>query len=213
MFSMHTCNLLRFCFFLAHSPSLPLFLNLLCTVLFMCAVVLSVPFSFLRTLSLSFQSQFPSLSLSPQFFLCLSPFLKTGFSCATWWVSLSFFLPVSHSPFLFLARSFPHSATGPLTLLFSPPTPTPLSLFLSLPCDCAGPQRPAQIRVIYNSILTDRELGLEFVATLQCNMPFLRGSSSFSLAFFPSESHFWMRACSSLVLTLSLQLLVVLFIV
>ena len=130
-------------------------------------------------------------------------------------LSLSFFLLVSHSPFLFLARSFSHSVTGPLTLLFSSPTPTPLFLFFSLPCDCGGPQRPAQIRVISNSILTDRELGLEFVAPLWYNMPFLQGSSSFSLAFFqvPSESRFWMCACVSIFLSLSLQLLVVSFIV
>ena len=29
--------------------------------------------------------------------------------------------------------------------------PTPLSLFLSLPCNCAGSQRPAQMRVISDS--------------------------------------------------------------
>jgi len=64
-----------------------------------------------------------------------------------------------------------------------------------------------------NHFLTDRELCLEFFAILQCNMRFLQGSSSFSLAFFQSESRFWLCACVSLFLSLSLQLLVVSFIV
>ena len=44
------------------------------------------------------------------------------------------------------------------------------------------------MHVISESISTDSELGLEFVATLWNNMRFLQGSSSFSLAVFQSES-------------------------
>jgi len=132
-----------------------------------------------------FDLNFPrSLALRSSF--CLSPFLRAGVSCVPWWLFLSFFLPVSHSPFLLLARSLSHSLTGPLALLFSLPTPPPLHLFLSLPRDCDGPQRPAQMRVISDSILTDSEFGLKFVATLWYNMHLLQGSSSFSLTFFQS---------------------------
>jgi len=126
---------------------------------------LSLPLSCVLCLC-CFDFNFPrSLALRSSF--CLSPFLKTGLSCAPWWHSISFFLPVftllfrcSH------ARSLSHSLTGPLTLLFSPPTPPPLFLFLSLPRDCDGSQRPAQMRVISESILTDSELGLEIVETI-----------------------------------------------
>jgi len=51
------------------------------------------------------------------------------------------------------------------------------------------------MHVISQSILTDSELGLEFVATLWNSMRFLQGSSSFSLAVFQSESRCWLCAC------------------
>jgi hypothetical protein len=117
--------------------------------------------------------------------------------------ALSLFLShCFHSPISF-SRSLSHSLTGPLTL-FSPPIPPPFYLFLSLPRDCDGSQRPAQMCVISDSICTDSELGLMFVVTLWYNMRFLQGSVCFSLAFFQSESHCWLFTCVSL----SLQLLV-----
>jgi len=160
----------------------------------------------------------------------LCPFLFLAYSCVSISLflalylsvvlSLSFSLPQSrtllgavavlslfphcfHSPFSF-PRSLSHSLTGPLTL-FSPPVPPPFYLFLSLPRDCDGSQRPAQKCVISDSICTDSELGLMFVVTLWYNMRFLQGSASFSLAFFQSESPCWLCAFVSL----SLQLLVV----
>ena len=74
-----------------------------------------------------------------------------------------------------------------------PRTPQTLSagsLFLSLPRDCGGPQRPAQMLVISTSILTDShdELGPEFVATLCYTII----SSGFFLFFscFPMNRHY-----------------------
>jgi hypothetical protein len=111
--------------------------------------------------------------------------------------ALSLFLShCFHSPISF-TRSLSHSLTGPLTL-FSPPIPPPFYLFLSLPRDCDGSQRPAQMCVISDSICTDSELGLMFVVTLWYNMRFLQGSSSFSLAVFQSESRCWLCAFVSL---------------
>ena len=72
-------------------------------------------------------------------------FLSSSLPCAPWW----FFLSVSHSPFLSLARFLSRSLTGSSTLLFSNPTnPHALSLFLSLSRDCDGPQRPVRMRKI-----------------------------------------------------------------
>jgi len=145
-----------------------------------------------------------SVVLSRSFCLSEAPFLKVGVSSAPWWLSLSFFFTLLFS----FSLSLSHSLTGPVTLLFSPPHSY---LFLSLPHDCDGSQRPAQMRVISDSILTDSELGLEFVVTLWYNMRFLQGSSCFSLALFQSESRCWLCAYISLFLSLSLQLLVVLY--
>jgi len=47
-----------------------------------------------------------------------------------------------------------------------------------------GSQRPVQMHVISDSILTDSEVGLIFVDALWYHMLFLQGSSSFSLASF-----------------------------
>ena len=113
-----------------------------------------------------------------------------------WWLSLSFFFTLLFS----FSRSLSHSLTGPLTLLFSPPHSY---IFLSFPHDCDGSHRPAQMRVVSDSILIDSELGLELVATLWYNMRFLQGSSSFSLALFQSESSCWLCVCVSLFLSLS----------
>ena len=83
-------------------------------------------------------------------------------------VALYLFLSACfHSPFVLLARSLSFSlANRTSNSLILSPNPPPLFLFLSLPRDCDGSQRPAQMRVISESILTDSELGLEFVVTL-----------------------------------------------
>ena len=100
-----------------------------------CRIVLSVHFSFLRALPLSLSISIPlARSLSHSVVLSFSIFLPLSLFCAPWWFSpsLSFFLSVSHSTFVSLARSFSRSMTGPLTLLFSlPHTPPTLSFSLS----------------------------------------------------------------------------------
>jgi len=101
-----------------------------------------------------------SLSLSCVLFLCrfnlnfprpltlhssFSVFLPSSKKGSPAWRggSLSLSFSLSLTPFFSRSRSFSHSLTGPLNLLISTPNPTPLSLFLSFPCDCD----PAQMRV------------------------------------------------------------------
>ena len=110
-----------------------------------------------------------SLALSLSVNLSLSFSLPQNRALLRTIIALYLFLSACfHSLFFLLARSLSFSLTNRTSNshLFSPPTPPPLFLFLSLPRDCDGSQRPAQMRVISESILIDSELGLDFVATL-----------------------------------------------
>jgi len=127
---------------------------------------LSLPLSCVLCLC-RFDFNFPrSLSLRSSFSVFLpsskqgSPAHHGGSLILAFCLFFTFLFPCS------LARSLSYSLTGPLTFLFSPQTPPPRFLFPSLPRECDGSQRPAQMRVISESILTDSELSLEFVATL-----------------------------------------------
>jgi len=159
-----------------------------------------------------FDLTFPrSLSLrsSLSVFLSFSPPQSRG-SCAPWQLSFSFSLTVFTLlfPFSFFSLSFTLANRTSNSLNISHnPTPS-LSLSLS-PMRLNGSQRPVQMHVISNSILSDSEAGLIFVAALWYHIHFLHGSSSFSLAFFQSDSRWWLCSCVSLFHSLSLQLLVV----
>jgi len=71
-----------------------------------------------------------------------------------------------------------------------------------------GSQRPVQMHVISDSILTDREPGLTFVATLWYHMHFrvlhLSLSLSFNLILAHHEHTTGLCACVSIFLSLSL---------
>jgi len=169
--AVSVCHWVLFC--AARVTLYSLSLSLSC-VLCLCCCNLNFPCSL--SLHRSFSVFLPSSKQG-------SPVRRGGSFSLSFSLSLTLLFSRSHS--------FSHSLTGPLTLSFSPPNPTPHSLFLSLPCDCDGPQRPAQMCVM--CVIR----GLKFVATLRynLNMRFLQGSSSFSLAFFQSKSRFWLCAC------------------
>jgi len=148
-------------------------------------IVLSVPFSFPRALSLSPSILIPlTRSLSRLVVLSLSLFFSLSLLRAVVGLSESLFLSLCLSLYFCLTCSLSFSLDDRTSdsLILSPTHP-PHSLFLSLLRDCDGPQHSTQLRVISISILMDSELGLVFVATLWYNMRFLQGSASFPLAF------------------------------
>ena len=89
-----------------------------------CHIVLAVPFSFLRTLFLSFRSQFPSLSLSVV--LCL--FLSFSVPLLPAVVGFSFCLSLSFSLARSLSFLLPNRTFNSFILSPTPPFPPSLSL-------------------------------------------------------------------------------------
>ena len=143
-----------------------------CTSFFELAVSHSVPFSShvpnqIIVVCIVWHSRFKvdPVSLSTYFFLSFS--LPQNRALLRAMVALYLFLSACfHSPVSLLARSLSFSlANRNSNSRILSPNPPPHSFYFS-PSHCDGSQRPAQMRVISESILTDSQLGLEFVATL-----------------------------------------------
>jgi len=125
-----------------------------------------------------------SLRSSFSVFLSFSPPQSRG-SCAPWQLSFSFFTLLFLFSLFSLSFTLANRTSNSLILSHNPPPS--LSLSLS-PMRLNGSQRPVQMHVISDSIFTDSEAGLIFVAALWYHVHFLQGSSSFSLAFFQLDS-------------------------